>query len=152
MTRSALTYPAFLTHSFHGPNTAYLSHNCGILLEVVHFCEKGFFRDPGEHTAQETGGQPGAQRWSECRPSAGGRVCRRSSGRSKGVELLLHFHRPVSSYWICRSWKYVKVGKWGSNLPQMTMPSTIYQCTVSPTSSGGECDDVHSPLQPCRSY
>ena len=40
-----------------------LLHDCGIILEVVHFCEKGFSVEPGEHTAQETEGQLGAQRW-----------------------------------------------------------------------------------------
>lgn len=67
-----------------------LLHNCGIIPGAVHFCEKGFFR---ESTVQEIEVQLGAHSGTtEVLTEARGWVCNRKSGRSEGVDLLLHFH------------------------------------------------------------
>jgi len=64
LARSALTYTYFLNpfiaQSKYGID---LLCDCGIILDIVYVCGKGFFVEPGEHTAREMGGQLGARRW-----------------------------------------------------------------------------------------
>lgn len=126
---SPLTYTDFLNPFIAWSKYSIdLLHGCGIILEVVHFCEKGFFVEPGEHTAQETEGQLGAQRWSYWSTDWVWRM---------GLQLEV---LALQRVWIAIAFSLTSVitlamqrtftvGKHGSNLPQMTMPSTIYQST-----------------------
>ena len=86
----------------------------------------------------------------EALTESGGWVCSWRSGRSKGVDLLLHFHWPVSSYGICKGALSPKTRL--KPAPGDHAQHHLPMHAVSLRSSKGKWDDVHWFQQHCCLY